>query len=69
MAMMHEKSHAREGRGSGNARGENWYNSPLWKNTGPNKKPGVVKEQIPEDQLTDEQKLRRRQQELLRSIY
>lgn len=69
MAMMHEKSHAREGRGGANGANENWYNAPLWKTAGPKKKPGVVKEKISEDQLTDEQKLRKRQQELLRSIY
>ncbi|ADQ53146.1 conserved hypothetical protein [Aeromonas phage 65] len=30
MAMMHEKKHAREGRGSANGGNEKWYNSPLW---------------------------------------
>lgn len=33
MAMMHEKKHAREHRGSANGGNENWYNSKLWENT------------------------------------
>lgn len=69
MAMMHEKSHAREGRGGANGANENWYNSPLWDKTGPKKKVGVVKDQIPEDELTEEQKFKLKQQALLRSIY
>lgn len=69
MAMMHEKSHAREGRGGGNGGNENWYNSQLWDNIGPRKTIGVTKEQVPEEQLTEEQKIRRKRQELLRSIY
>ncbi|AFN39430.1 hypothetical protein F485_gp036 [Aeromonas phage CC2] len=32
MAMMHEKSHAREGRGGANGGNEKWYNSKLWEN-------------------------------------
>ncbi|AAQ81435.1 hypothetical protein PHG31p114 [Aeromonas phage 31] len=69
MAMMHEKSHAREGRGGANGNNANWYNSPLWDSTGPKKKVGVVKEQIPEEELTEEQKLKRKQQALLRALY
>lgn len=30
MAMMHEKTHARQGRGGGNTGNEKWYKSPLW---------------------------------------
>ena len=31
-------SDAREGRGAGNGKGENWYNSPLWANIEKKKK-------------------------------
>ncbi|ABF72667.1 hypothetical protein PHG25ORF108c [Aeromonas phage 25] len=41
----------------------------LWNNIGPRKTIGVTKEQVPEEQLTEEQKIRRKRQELLRSIY
>lgn len=69
MAMMHEKAHARQGRGGANACSDKWYNAPLWENTGPKKRPGVEKEPVAEEQLTEEQKLKRRQQALLRAIY
>ncbi len=31
-------SNARQGRGAGNGKGENWYNSPLWANIEKKKK-------------------------------
>lgn len=69
MAMMHEKAHAREGRGGANGGNENWYNSPYWDNASPKKTQGVVKETVSEDELSEEQKLKRKQQALLRALY
>ncbi|QBX32808.1 hypothetical protein Asfd1_182 [Aeromonas phage Asfd_1] len=69
MAMMHEKSHAREGRGAANGGNENWYNSPYWDNAGPKKKVGVKVEAPKEEELTEEQKMKRKQQALLRALY
>ncbi len=67
---IHSKSHAREGRGLGNGFNDNWRNSPLWKNIGPDarKKDEAVeepKEEIKEvktenlDELTERERMRR----------
>ncbi|UOX40503.1 hypothetical protein UGMREWDR_CDS0190 [Aeromonas phage GomatiRiver_11] len=71
MAMMHEKKHAREGRGGANGGNQNWYNSPIWDNIGPKKKvdSSPVMETPKDEELTEEQKLKRKQQALMRALY
>ncbi|ALP47655.1 hypothetical protein phiST2_0176 [Vibrio phage phi-ST2] len=54
MKNIHQKTHAREGRGSGNGYNENWRNAPLWKNIGPNAEK-IKKEAETEDAEKDEE--------------
>ncbi|ALP47281.1 hypothetical protein vBValMR10Z_247 [Vibrio phage vB_ValM_R10Z] len=71
MKNIHQKSHAREGRGSGNGHNENWRNAPLWKNIGPNaekiKKEAEAAEKDEEidkpnlDELSQRERMRRLQ--------
>lgn len=68
--MMHEKAHARAGRGGANANNPNWYNSPLWDNIGPKKKAVVeTKVETPETELTEEELFKKRQREMFRYAY
>ncbi|QHJ74490.1 hypothetical protein VH12019_00163 [Vibrio phage VH1_2019] len=66
---IHNKSHAREGRGLGNGFNDNWRNSPLWKNIGPDARkkdePEEPKEEVKEvkvdnlDELSERERMRR----------
>ncbi|AGN30355.1 hypothetical protein VPFG_00358 [Vibrio phage nt-1] len=66
---QHRKSHAREGRGLGNGYNENWRNSPLWDNIGPDAKKKTSDDEQPEevkevktenlDELSERERMRR----------
>ncbi|AAQ64377.1 hypothetical protein KVP40.0307 [Vibrio phage KVP40] len=53
MKNIHQKSHAREGRGLGNGFNDNWRNASLWKNIGPDAEKIKKEAEEPEEEIKE----------------